>query len=84
MTDPRARDIVYDWNDIDKLAPITTKDVEFLDETLRDGIQSPSAVDPPVEDKLKLLHLMNDLGINWPGAALALDLLERLEQLDRI
>ena len=25
--------------------------VEFYDETLRDGIQSPSAIDPSIEDK---------------------------------
>lgn len=29
------------------------------------------------------LRLVRDLRVNWPGAALALDLLERLEQADR-
>jgi chaperone modulatory protein CbpM len=29
------------------------------------------------------LRLVRDLRVNWPGAALALDLLERLEQVDR-
>ena len=28
------------------------------------------------------LRLVRDLGVNWPGAALALDLLERLERVD--
>ncbi len=28
------------------------------------------------------LRLMRDLGVNWPGAALALDLLERLERAE--
>ncbi len=28
------------------------------------------------------LHLQRDLGVNLPGAALALDLLERIEELD--
>jgi 2-isopropylmalate synthase len=35
-----------------------------VDETLRDGLQSPSAHDPPLERKLELLHLMAALGID--------------------
>ncbi len=31
----------------------------------------------------KALHLHRDLGVNWPGAALALDLLEQIERLQR-
>jgi 2-isopropylmalate synthase len=43
------------------------------DETLRDGLQSPSVTDPPVETKVRLLHLMDKLGIETcdvglPGA----------------
>jgi 2-isopropylmalate synthase len=43
------------------------------DETLRDGLQSPSVTDPPVEVKVAILHLMNGLGIETadiglPGA----------------
>src|SRR5947209_14833295 len=43
------------------------------DESLRDGLQSPSVKDPCIDDKLKILHLMEDLGINMadlglPGA----------------
>jgi 2-isopropylmalate synthase len=64
MPDLDERDIIYDWNSIERVAPITTKKIEFLDETLRDGIQSPSVVDPRIEDKLKILHLMSDLGIH--------------------
>ena len=30
----------------------------------------------------RALRLVRDLGVNWPGAALALDLLDRLERLD--
>ena len=64
--------LIYDWNadgDFDWSNAI----VELNDETLRDGLQSPSAIDPPIEDKLKLLHLMADLGIaaadiGLPGA----------------
>jgi len=32
----------------------------------------------------RALHLVQDLGVNWPGAALALDLLERLEGLEAL
>jgi 2-isopropylmalate synthase len=47
--------------------------VLFFDESLRDGIQCPSVVDPSIEDKLEILHLMDSLGIQWadiglPGA----------------
>ncbi len=62
--------LLYDWNP----APHERdKPVELDDETMRDGIQSPSAIDPPVEEKLKLLHLMAGLGITTvdiglPGA----------------
>jgi 2-isopropylmalate synthase len=36
----------------------------LFDETLRDGLQNPSVEDPTVEEKLKILHLMEDLGIH--------------------
>ena len=43
------------------------------DETLRDGLQSPSVRDPIIQDKITILHLMESLGINslnlgLPGA----------------
>src|SRR5438477_3481507 len=43
------------------------------DETLRDGLQSPSVRDPSIEQKIQILHLMEALGINsldlgLPGA----------------
>ncbi len=31
----------------------------------------------------RALRLVEDLGVNWPGAALAIDLLERLERQSR-
>ncbi len=40
------------------------KNITFFDETLRDGLQNPSVADPSIEAKLKLLHLMNKLGIH--------------------
>lgn len=43
------------------------------DESLRDGLQSPSVRDPSIQDKIQILHLMEALGINsldlgLPGA----------------
>jgi 2-isopropylmalate synthase len=43
------------------------------DESLRDGLQSPSVRDPSIQEKIEILHLMEDLGINsldlgLPGA----------------
>lgn len=61
---------IYDWNSPD--IP-TCRPVAFCDETLRDGLQSPSVRTPPIEEKLRILHLMEDLGIEHadiglPGA----------------
>ena len=47
--------------------------IAFDDETLRDGLQSPSVSEPTVDKKIELLHLMNALGIDTadiglPGA----------------
>ena len=67
-------ELIYDWNAAEKVAPLSPKRrVQFLDETLRDGIQSPSVIDPSIEDKLRLVDLANDLGIDTmdiglPGA----------------
>lgn len=67
-------ELIYDWNSVEKVAPLSPKRrIQFLDETLRDGIQSPSVVDPSIEDKLRLVELANDLGIDTmdiglPGA----------------
>jgi 2-isopropylmalate synthase len=71
MTD---HELIYDWNSVDKVAPLSPRRrIQFLDETLRDGIQSPSVVDPSIADKLRLVELANDLGIDTmdiglPGA----------------
>jgi 2-isopropylmalate synthase len=67
-------ELIYDWNSVEKVAKLSPKKrIQFLDETLRDGIQSPSVVDPSIGDKLRLVELANDLGIDTmdiglPGA----------------
>lgn len=69
----KDEDVIYDWNTIETRGPITTRPIRFFEETLRDGIQSPSATDPAQEDKVELVHLMEQLGIHHvdvglPGA----------------
>jgi 2-isopropylmalate synthase len=60
----RAGELIYDWNEVGRKGRITPRHCTFFDETLRDGLQNPSVVDPPVEKKLEILHLMADLGIH--------------------
>jgi isopropylmalate/homocitrate/citramalate synthase len=67
------RDLIYDWNRAESSFDWTRARVDLNDETLRDGLQSPSAQDPPMEAKKRLLHLMAELGIvaadiGLPGA----------------
>ena len=66
-------ELVYDWNTIDPELTLPNRHIGFDDETLRDGLQSPSVSEPPIERKIELLHLMDALGIDTadiglPGA----------------
>lgn len=63
----------YDWNQPEATLLGCRLPIQFQDETLRDGLQCPSVVDPPIEAKLEILHLMVALGIHGadiglPGA----------------
>ena len=66
-------DLIYDWNEV-WAAQLTPRHPVLLnDESLRDGLQSPSVRDPSIEEKIEILHLMESLGINsldlgLPGA----------------
>ncbi len=65
MTDSdRAGHLIYDWNEVERRGRLIPKGVTFFDETLRDGLQNPSVRDPTIEAKLRILHLMEDLGID--------------------
>jgi isopropylmalate/homocitrate/citramalate synthase len=68
----RASELIYDWNQ-SALALRPTGPVLLNDESLRDGLQSPSVRDPSIAEKIRILHLMEGLGINMldlglPGA----------------
>jgi 2-isopropylmalate synthase len=62
--------LIYDWN---QPAARPAHGLMLDDETLRDGLQSPSVCAPPIEKKIRILHLMDALGIDTadiglPGA----------------
>jgi 2-isopropylmalate synthase len=62
--------LIHDWNHVD--APPLAR-VQLNDETLRDGLQSPSVRTPSIDEKLRILHLIDRLGIETadiglPGA----------------
>lgn len=66
-------ELIYDWNKVEPQLRKPDRHIGFDDETLRDGLQSPSVCEPPVEKKIELLHLMNALDIDTadiglPGA----------------
>jgi isopropylmalate/homocitrate/citramalate synthase len=60
MSANRDSDLVYDWNPRPSAPPYELK---LNDETLRDGLQSPSVFNPSIPEKLELLHYMEDLGV---------------------
>ncbi len=64
--------LIYDWNAIGA-APGPVVPLQLNDETLRDGLQSPSVRTPTIDQKVRILHLMDALGldtanIGLPGA----------------
>ncbi|MHC4429410.1 MAG: LeuA family protein [Planctomycetota bacterium] len=65
------QDLIFDWNE----APLEARLGEpaglmLDDETLRDGLQSPSVTDPSIEAKKRILHLMEALGIETADVGL--------------
>jgi len=66
-------ELIYDWNLVGGVELPPGRKYMLDDETLRDGLQSPSVKDPPIGDKIEILHLMDELGIDsvnlgLPGA----------------
>jgi len=64
--------LIYDWNTVGAPGePVSG--VMLDDETLRDGLQSPSVRTPTIDQKIRILHLIDALGIETadiglPGA----------------
>lgn len=66
-------DLIHDWNEDGERWEKPGFEIQFDDETLRDGLQSPSVRTPTIEQKIGILHLMDRLGIHTadiglPGA----------------
>src|ERR1700726_2988687 len=66
-------ELIYDWNQNYPPGLKPSGPVLLNDESLRDGLQSPSVRDPSIPEKIEILHLMESLGINsldlgLPGA----------------
>src|SRR5690606_30672757 len=74
LDDSDASKLVYDWNTRRYRGPVVlNRRFELHDETLRDGIQNPSVVDPEIEDKVEILHMLDEIGVDTidvglPGA----------------
>src|SRR6185436_19933318 len=51
-------DIIYDWNTVDERGRQFEQEILLLDETLRDGLQSPSITEPGIGDKIAIVHLL--------------------------
>ncbi|HEU4926297.1 MAG TPA: LeuA family protein [Vicinamibacterales bacterium] len=59
--------LIHDWNQ----APVAPRSPVMLDdETLRDGLQSPSVRCPTIDEKLRILHLIDKLGIDTANIGL--------------
>jgi 2-isopropylmalate synthase len=66
-------ELIFDWNTAHPRSLRPAGHVLLNDETLRDGLQSPSVKDPSIGEKIEILHLMEALGIHsanlgLPGA----------------
>jgi len=65
-----ANGFIFDWAGAGPRTASWPAHVMLDDETLRDGLQSPSVTDPPVAAKLEILHFMENLGIETADVGL--------------
>jgi len=70
MKTPSEDRLVYDWSRRRPRAAEAGPLAMLDDETLRDGLQSPSVQDPPIEAKIEILHFMNQMGIETANIGL--------------
>jgi len=65
----RIADLIHDWNHTNG-AFEPRRPIQFDDETLRDGLQSPAVSDPTLERKIDLIERMDKLGIHTANVGL--------------
>ncbi len=66
--------LLHDWNTVGSHDDLSGRVLELDDETLRDGLQSPSVRMPTLPEKIEILHAIANLGIQaadigYPGAS---------------
>lgn len=69
----RPDEVIHDWNTAEQPRSPLLARVELHDETLRDGLQSPSVRDPDLDEKKQILRLLDAAGVDsadlgLPGA----------------
>ncbi len=67
---PSEDHLIYDWARAPGSEEPLPATAMLDDETLRDGLQSPSVIDPSLKVKIKILHLMDSLGIETADVGL--------------
>ena len=70
MNSAEEHNLIFDWAAQGPKRAQWPDHVMLDDETLRDGLQSPSVSDPPLEAKVAILHLMESLGIETADVGL--------------
>ena len=86
----RKQELLYDWNLLGEEGMPAPDRVELDDETLRDGLQSPSVRQPSLAEKIEIIHEIAALGIRfadigYPGAGgqMLEDVVGVAEEIDR-
>jgi isopropylmalate/homocitrate/citramalate synthase len=70
LASDRATELIFDWNEVSRRDVIAPRSFALVDETLREGLQNPSVSDPTIDQKIGILHLMEELGIEWASIGL--------------
>jgi 2-isopropylmalate synthase len=81
---PDESRLIFNWAQFGPNAVAWPEHVMLDDETLRDGLQSPSVIDPSLETKVELLHLMERLGIETADVGLPGAGKRQLESVTRL
>ena len=84
MKQPDESQLIFDWAKFGPNAADWPEQVMLDDETLRDGLQSPSVIDPSLETKVEVLHLMERLGIETANVGLPGAGRRQLESVTRL